>query len=1075
MHIPFKKSNEAAVAQANRLATIEQPNDAKPAGRLARAGAKLAPARVSIGIPGLKTLTRTLGPKGPAAAGVPEAETAVSNRPMTAQRHAATLRLHDRGMDQLFAVAHPDAGQPTVPKTLAAMGSEAGFREAVHAMFGAGAESEVLAQRLLDAAPPHADGATRFLTPLVLATALQAVGAKTTEQANHLLDGAQRNENSPGLFQLDRALAATHAGTQALGHLRGVQELPAQLGLIRDGLNLCSELERKGVQLDGHGSVGEVLRDLAATPEANMDVPIGGNNDAPRQLLAKALRHAHAQRLDVDEPVGQLAHDHAAFVAWKKGGFVDSGKGTDFNNTIGRLHKFMTYVDRADHGPRTLGALASDAKAYFGRAIGVGKSPLSPMRHGTLGGDLDLAHEEAAKVKQALNRALSAATENLVDELSDPAVRNDPAKLNNRLTRAAVFGLWKETGQTQHSVADVLDRAGQLMSEANAPVAPLDDKAMTQSLRKFTRRARTDDGAPAIRIGVKALEAMGATRARRGAADDDHQAMRAEIQRLQAEPAGNALLQSMQEVRLAHLQAQRRHLVNDLVAEMHSVERGGTDRKPLFKLSDIKALLRGTPREGPNAGDAQNVMTALARAKGISISTFSDGASHGVGTFGALALRAGAAIGTPLVYPIAQVEAGKSATVTIGNFPTGGRLFIGTERSKSAAVGVGAGWAAPPLLGGLVAAAAVGDVSARHGTSHAEGVAISTRNDAPGWQDKLPEVVDFLFSEARLQPGTRRAEDPAALWSRFADRFGADPQVAVNWVDEKSATTSAGASAAAIARVKVGAETNLGPVVSAGVSASRSRFERSTAAAGGDVPTAIRSHQVVASASASISQTPPFVAAAADAPIAGWGAGAPLVGATMQWDIAGGIGIARLGRTRDGQLNAAMCQREVLFRDANTMIEYVNSNRATWEEAMVSKDESGATDPAGARQRLTKFVQEVAAGHTALSLYGEFVSLEPEVAEKINGFEARLTTLLGQGDRSAASRTLTQAERAECNALQGEVRSLLKAEASWSPGALYSAEPNAVAHTTGPNFVLKVANQEQAQALHVNALLLAKV
>ncbi len=1075
MHIPFKKSNEAAAAQANRLATTPEPTDSKPAGRLARAGAKLAPARVNIGIPGLKTLTRTLGPKGPAAAGVPEAETAVSSRPMSAQRHGATLRLHDRGMDQLFPVAHADSGQPTVPKTLAAMGTEAGFHEAVHAMFGAGAEGSALSERLLQTAPPQPEGATRFLTPLVLATALQSVGAKTPEQAHSLIDSAHRGEESPALFRLERALAATHAGTQALGHLRSVQEWPAQLGLMRDGLNLCSELERKGVRLERHGSVGEVLRDLVAVPDANIDAPIGGNDDAPLQLLTKALRHGHAQRLDVHEDVGQVASDRAAFVAWKKGGFVDSGKGTDFNNTIGRLHKFMTYVDRADHGPRTLGALASETKAYFGRAIGVGKSPLSPMRHGTMGGDLDLAHEEAAKVRQALNSALSAAVENLVDELGDPAVRNDPAKLNNRLTRAAVFDLWQKTGHTEHAVADVLERAGQLMSEAGAPMLPLNDKALTQSLHKFTRRASTVEGAPAIRIGVKALEAMGATRARRDAADDDPQAMRAEIQRLQAEPAGNALLQAMQKVRLAHLQAQRRHLVNDLVAEMQSVERGGTERKPLFKLSDIKALLRGTPREGPTSADAQHVMASLARAKGISISTFSDGASRGVGSFGALALHAGAAIGTPLVYPIAQAEAGKSATVTIGNYPTGGRLFIGTERSKSVALGVGAGWAAPPLLGGLVSAATLADVSARHGTSHAEGVAISTRNDAPGWQDKLPAVVDFLFSEARLQPGTGRAEDPAALWGRFSDRFGADPQVAVNWVAEKSANTSASAGAVAVARAKVGAQTNLGPVVAAGVSASRSRFERSAGAHGGDVPTAVRSHQVVASASASISQTPPFVPAAADAPIAGWGAGTPLVGATLQWDLAGGIGIARLGRTRDGLLNAAMCQREVLFRDSGTMVEYVNRTRTTWEEAMVSQDASGATDQAAARERVNKFVQEVAAGHSALSLYGEMVSLSPEVADKINGYEARLTTLLGEGDRSAASRTLTNAERTECNALQGEVRRLLKAEASWSPGALYSAEPNAVAHNTGLNFGLKVANQEQAQAIHVNALLLAKV
>jgi hypothetical protein len=244
-------------------------------------------------------------------------------------------------------------------------------------------------------------------------------------------------------------------------------------------------------------------------------------------------------------------------------------------------------------------------------------------------------------------------------------------------------------------------------------------------------------------------------------------------------------------------------------------------------------------------------------------------------------------------------------------------------------------------------------------------------------------------------------------------------------------------------------------------------------APGADVPIAVHSRQGTGGLSLGVSQTVPFVEAAADRALAGWGAGVPLVGASLEWRTPGGLGIARLGRDRDGSLNPKLCQREILFTEAKSLIAYVNRNRDAWEAAMVAQDETGKMQLEEARARLNNFVQEAAASHSPLALHGEFKSLAPAVAQTINNLEARLTTILGHGDREAASRNLVDDERRECHALQNEVQRLLQAESSWVPGALYSTESHSRERNTGPNLVLRVANQEQGSALHVTALLLA--
>lgn len=1054
MHFRPRKSSGISQADAARL---EQPaaSAAPSTGGKSAATGVPGPVRVSLGIPGLLTLTRTARPPASSRLAVrPGAESAIAGRPMSARRHEAALQLAERGFEQLHPVAQAERGQPSTPQTLASMRSLDGLLDAMESMFGGAAGCNSLSLRVLGAVPPEPSGETRYLAPLVLATALHAAGAKTPQDAMRLLEQAKRGEQSPQVFGLQRMLAATAAGTQALAHLRGVNHDPVQTQRMQEELQLCSALERQGVRLERHSSVREVVHDLEASVETRMHVDIGKPDDAPLQLLAKATRYAHTLRQSGLQAPAPQPGDRAAYVAWKQGGFVESGKGSDFDKAIGRMHKFMSYVERAEHGPRTLGGLLQDARSYFGRAVGVGKSPLSATRYGTLGGDKGLVHEEVSKVQARLNSALSAAVDNLVDGLRDPAVRQADGLRHAQLARAAVLDLWRESGQTDHPVQAVVYRAAELLTRAGAPMQPLDESALVKSLGHFTRKVRTESGEPSVRVGMRALEALASART-----------WRRETQ--PAAPAPGSFPSTVP------TPAQRRQHLAALLTELRAVDQVGTDSKPLFKLSDIKALLRGTPREGPTAADAQRVMTALARAPRTAFSNFSDGASHGVVSVGGLALRAGALLGTPLAYPVLGATAGKSATVSIGQYPTGGRLFIGTETSRAGTVGVGAGWVAPPLAGQLVTALAVAQATASREQSHAQGLTISSRNVKPGWEDKLPQAVDFLFHEASLKAGAGRAEAPGELWNRFAQRFGDDPHLGVSWVDEHAATTGASIGATALVRVQAGAKTSIGPGLSVSLGISSTRFERSVNAQGADVPTVIHSRQGAAGLSLGVSQTAPFVEAGADRAVADWGAGVPLVGASLEWRTPGGLGIASLGRDRDGTLNPALCQRDILFTESKSMIEYINRNRGSWEAAIVAQDETGATQPEAARARLNTFVNEAAAAHSPLALHGEVVSLAPAVTQTINGLEARLTTILGHGNRAAASRSLSADERLECNALQNEVHRLVQAETSWVPGALYSTESNSRAGTTGLNFGLRVANQEQNAALHVTALLVA--
>lgn len=1064
--------------------------------------------RTALGVLALHASSTSGGPTLPETSGRLRRAPPVSGQPMGLAQADAMARQTNRAMHALHPVAQAARGLADTPQTLDGMGSEAGFREAVEAMFGPTPANAAPAGQPLALVPPSAHAAAPFIAPLVLATALKSMGIASLAEAETLLQATASGQPSPASFRLERMLAASAPGTEALGHLRGLQAQPDRLVAQRDGLLICAALERVGFSLHAHASVADVVGALQDRPELRLDEAIGTADDAPLQLLAQALLHAHAHALELEL---ELAHAQAqaqaqaeapadplapapnapaapvdglrkaAFVAWKKGSFVESGPGTDFNRAIERLHKFSTYVDRADHGPRTLVNLGRETRELFRRMLGFGKSPLTPMRQGALGADLGLLHEEAAKFKQVLGHALDAALAHLTDELADPEVQANPTEQNNRLARAAVFSLWRETDRSKFTVTEVMQRAQQLLTEAGGAQQGIDQPTLLKQVRRFTHRSLTGTGAAAVRVGLTALGSVGAALAppTHGPAGEaaaeaaDLQALRAEIEQLRNVPERDAA----QQERLAELQRQRRAQIAPLVAQLRATRAGGAGGVPLFKLSDFRLLFGADPRAGPTAADAQRLANSLASARYESMTTFADGTSIGAGTFGAFPLSIGAALGVPLVYPVLRGEVGKRAVVTVGVSGTGGRLFVGTERSQSGAVGVGAGWVAPTPAQ-VLTAVLLGDLSVNLNRSHGEGVVITTRNDLPGWHDKLPLVTDFLFDEARLPPGegaAARAATASESWLRFAGRFGDDPHVAIGWNNDQSSGTRVGASFTGVARIPVGSNTSLGPAVAVGLRREAGQFQRTPGGDGGDVPAAVRNQRFVASVSANVAPSPTGVATRFSA-VPAWGYAVPLVGAAREWNIAGGLGVARLGRTREGQLSPSLCQRELIFQTPEALIAFVNLRRDGWEAAMVAQDPNQTTTAATAHTRLDAHLEQVAATPRGGDrLHGASMSLVPRVAEQINHFEARHTTVLGAGDAQASTRELSAAERAECNLIENEVERLLMSDASWQHNALFSVELNQVGSSSGLDFGVKVVNQEQASATRLTALLIASL
>ena len=1034
-------------------------------------GAPPARKTLTLGLPSLYTTTATDGPIRPQF-GVPCSAPAVSSSKMGERKLPGMNARVDRSMATLHEAHRAPHGHAGEPDTERAMTDFDGFKAALQTMFGpefgTDKAQEELAERLKDAVPVPADEEVAHIEQLVLATALRSVGVTNLAEATALLDAAAAGQHTKETFRLERLLATSEPGMLALIQLRKLSLGETQKKALRDRLLLCTALEEQGLIMSKNVSASDVLHDLQCMgKETNMDAPIGHGDDQRLQLLAQALKYA----TDKYNGAACAGPQRSAYVAWKKGGFVCSGKGTNFNRAIGRLQKFSTYVDRANHGDRTLGNMARDVRNWFGRTVGVGKSPLTPMRHGTQGGDLDLLKVEQRKLNEGLSATLSAAIDNLTDELRDPLVWQNQMERDKCLAKAAVFSLWQETGHTTFTHDEVLARAGRVIGEIPNGGGVYVPTLLLQ-LKGFTSPARGKKGdTPAILVRMAALEAMGEARTRRSSRaalkPTAPESIREELATLRKLSARTG----RQQARFQELKAQRRQLVSALLADMRAIENPGSDSKALFKLSDLKAILRGKPRQGPGPEDAERVMTALAHGKHKSMATFTDGASHGAGTFGTLPLLVTSALGTPMAAPVLRAERGRRAVVTIGVSNTGARFFVGTEKSRSATIGAIGGWSTPRMLNKLLTASALAEATVGHTAMRSEGVVITARSDNEKWQETVPAVTKFMFEQASRDCSGGRATNASELWSRFAEAFHDDEHLAISWNSEHTESTHSQIGAAASARVRASPQTAIGPTVSAALRAESSRSKRTPSTDGADVPSATHARRFGAIASAGISQTAPFVAEELGA-VAGWRGAVPLVGATAEWALAGGIGTARLGRHRDGSVSPRMCQREIIFQTRQSLLDYAEHTRGHWEARLMKHDGSGTITEEVARAHFNSFLAEAAAAPDAADgMYSARYSLARRVAEKINHFEARLNALQGRGDRKASARELSSAELRECDALQNAVQKLLAEEKSWRYRSLGTYEQNQTNGTSGLNLGLRIVSQEQARTLRQVTLL----
>jgi len=916
-------------------------------------------------------------------------------------------------------------------------------RASIERMFGVSAAA--LAQRVFEAVPQDQDARYAFEPPLILATALHSVCAGNRQQAEALLNAVQLAPARPPaplrakLAALHRVLAATGAGMEVLCHVEGVSA-PQQKEAFHDAMRISMAMADKGLDPGGPSLLSDLVLavDTPAARATWLHRSIGTDQDTPPQLLTQALLYAHGKL----HPTGLSNPQYkSAYVAWKKGKFTESGSGTEFNKTIERLNKVQQYGERGDHGPRTAANLAREAAHVLPKSIGHYKSPMSQMRHGAMGGDRTMLDLEAAKFGAALKQASDPLLNHLKAQANDPQVQQDLARLSIVAARIATLEQWQSHGRKNVAVdlRDVLARADRLHAELGRPGgARLDERVMLKELKAPAKLRK--DGAPgpsldgpSMMLHLQVLKDWGAQALREGTAS----------------AAASAELQQVpQRVKLAR-----------------SIARGREASNPLFEWRDVLNIVtRKTARQGPSLAQARRVALQVAQGRYESMTHFTDGGGGGINVHAILGLRAGHGAA---VVPALRVETARMANLTIGLSLTGGRFFVGTQNNKSVAAGVTGAFGVPLLPVGNSVGAGFIEASVGHDWQDGEGACITTLSDRSGWEQSGVDVVNFMFDHAGQAPKT-----PRAFWESFVERFGDDPNVAVNWNTEQASATTGVLGIGATVRGDIGHGMTLGPAVSADLSYTRERSGRDIRSDGADVPFQARASRWTLSGRASAVQATPK-SAFGESGVSGLLNTVPLVGVGAEKVVSATGGVFRLGRTADGLLSPSLCQLERQFRNPERLLEFIEEHRPTLEAAMEGMQaESMSAQELLPRNRLNLFKSQVnnippQGNHT----FGAFMTLKPEVARQIDAAEARLHTLQGKGDATATRRVLGVADLIECGRLMHEIDRLPRQDKSWHPISLYGVESNIKRSGMGIDFIVKAGSQGEAGANRLTALL----
>jgi hypothetical protein len=960
------------------------------------------------------------------------------------------------------------------------MEDESACHQAMMRMFDraagdAGVERDVagLANHVFAMQLPLTDASRPFEAPLILATALHAVCGRDAAEAATLLAAARSAERPlPPLRQqlarLHRVLASTNAGMGVLCHLEGARDAE-HAEQLSDVMRLTLDLSRLGLEPDGPEFYEDLMRrvDRLVNDDERLQRPIGAKDDPPQQLLLQAFLHAGA-KLERGTP-GSIVWNNA-YVAWKKGGFKRSGEGSSFNLAIARLNKFGVYVRRADHGPRTAANLARDAVDMLSRLFGLRKSPLSRMRYGGMGGTLSTLDDEARQFRRALDEAIGPLVEYHRELAADPAVQDDPARFARALARIATLEQWQTHGRIDVPIDahDVLRRVDAMRREHEEVLRGADASA---TLELDMRRVLREIGGTAMLRKASAGRALSAKR-------DGMKLRLGLIERWGDEAMAEAFMaiskierrgdETMTEEFMADPKTTVRRLLDARSSASHaqSVARAKDDSIALFQWRDLLDIVAGrTPRKGPNTDHQRTIARKAAQAPYESMTHYFDGGGGGVNLSAVLGLKAGHGAA---VVPSVRAERSRLAEFTVGVSITGGRFFVGKRRLTSLAAGVtGAfGYSIP---GGVIAAFM--EASLGRDSNDGEGACIATR----GANDKTERVVEFMFRHAE------RERTDQQFWDDFVRKFGDDPDVTVSWNAEHAHTTTGVVGAGATARANIGGGVSVGPQLSAYVSVVDGRFGRRTESDVGDVPFEQRARRVAMSGTATLAMATPSKALPGPV-VDSFLNVVPLLGISGEKVLTGTGGVARLGRTSKGTLDPKMCQRERQVRSPDDMLKLVNARRAVWEESMKGVHAEGMSDEAlQPRARLDAFLREIQAltvqGQTDKQrrqgnrTFGEFTSLKPEVAARIDACEARLVTLLGGGDIAGRHSALAYADHVECDRLMVEMNRMLDDDESWAPASLYAFETNVKA-SAGLDLGLKLGSRGEAGANRLLALLL---
>lgn len=281
------------------------------------------------------------------------------------------------------------------------------------------------------------------------------------------------SQNDPGRLGEDakravnatlRTFASNGPAFDALWHMKTHRRhadaaQPGNAVALRQALQAVDQLIALGVVAPHED---HAWQSVAARADARRDELLAtrlGSGEGPDALAWMTLLHAAHQLCGTAGPAPACLR--AASMAWRNG-YTTSGKGTTFNRAVHRLHKFSSWVNRAQR--------SGQGRHFLQRAFGKQLSPLLAMKHGLLGGDLgDFAtetrrlHGHTQGAVQALGRALQQAIDASAYAGLDPESK---ALLH---LRKAVIDHWADCGETLHagmrlSRADrdaLVDRAAQ--------------------------------------------------------------------------------------------------------------------------------------------------------------------------------------------------------------------------------------------------------------------------------------------------------------------------------------------------------------------------------------------------------------------------------------------------------------------------------------------------------------------------------------------------------------------------------------------------------------------------------------